>query len=310
MAFALLVACDAPDEEQVRLIVGTAVQDNLTDVRADQKAANEANAKLVKEVAALDASVKGQTAAIDGALAHINKLEARLTRLETNVAASAKAAAKAEADAAVEAAKPVAKVYKVILGDGHTRGSDDAPVTILQYSDYECPHCSRMGPVLDVLKTKYGTDVRFAFKHYPLKFHTHARAAAIAAEAAAEQDKFWEMHNKIFENSSTIDDANLLAWAKGLGLDMKRFKADIADATIAKRVDDMKAEGEALGIAGTPHFYVNGRHVVGGNTREVFEALVDEELPKARALIASGVEAKRVYERTIETGLPRVDSEY
>ena len=294
LAVLVLAACDAPDEEQVKQIVGAAVQDNLADLRDEQKSLKESHAALTTKLEALDASSKGQTAALDGALAKIAKLEERLHALETR-----------PTTAEVAVAAPAHKVYKVVLGKAQTRGPEDAPITIVQYSDYECPHCARMIPTLDALQTKYGDDLRFAFKHFPLSFHTHARAAAIAAEAAAEQDKFWEMHAKLFDNTASIDDANIQTWAKEIGLDMKQFNKDLADADIAQRVDDMKAEGEALGIAGTPDFYVNGRHVIGG----AFEEVIDEELPKARKLIADGVAPARVYERTIETGLPQLEDE-
>jgi predicted DsbA family dithiol-disulfide isomerase len=118
------------------------------------------------------------------------------------------------------------------------------------------------------------------------------------------------MHAKILANASDIDDANLGTWAKEIGLNMGRFKKDIADPAIEARVDGMKADGEALGVVGTPDFYINGRHVEGGNSAERFEEIIDEELPRARALVASGVAPADVYERTIASGRPKVDSGY
>ncbi len=284
-------ACDRPDEDAVKQIVGAAVQDNFAGVREDQ-------AELTAANAALKATIDGQSKALDGMAATIDALQSRVATLEASAAAP-------------PPSKPVAGPrpphYKVELGDAQTRGNDSALVTIVQFSDFQCPHCGRVGTTLDELANKYGDELRFAFVHYPLAFHDRAKPAAIAAEAAAEQDKFWEMHDTLFANHTDLSDANFVVWAKDLGLDVAQFKADLKDSAIEARVTAMRTAGDTLSIRGTPDFYVNGRHVESGNSVEVFSSLIDEELARARELVASGVNPTKVYATTIASGKVRLE---
>jgi protein-disulfide isomerase len=192
--------------------------------------------------------------------------------------------------------------YKVELGDAYVKGPADAKVTIIEWSDFQCPFCSRVTPTIKQLADKYGNDVRIAFKHNALPMHNRAKAAALAAEAAGNQGKFWEMHDLLFANQKELTDENFDKWAGELGLDVAKFKADLADPKTAKKVDDNQKQGTTLGARGTPAFFVNGRYLSGAQPVEAFSALIDEEMKKADALIAKGTSKDSVYAETIKNG--------
>jgi protein-disulfide isomerase len=139
-----------------------------------------------------------------------------------------------------------------------TKGSNQPKYTIVEYADYECPHCRAAQPVVDEL-VKAHPEVKVVYKHFPLSFHPMARAAAIAAEAAGRQGKFWEMHAAIFATQDLLSDDLLKGHAKALGLDVAKFEKDLADPELAKKVDGSRAEGGAFGVEFTPYFFVNGR---------------------------------------------------
>ncbi|MCA9654157.1 MAG: thioredoxin domain-containing protein [Myxococcales bacterium] len=196
--------------------------------------------------------------------------------------------------------------YKVPVGDAHTKGSDEALVTIVEWSDFQCPYCSRVTPTIKQIAEQYGDEVRVAFKHNPLGFHPRAKPAALAAEAAGKQGKFWEMHDKLFENQKDLTDENFVAWAGELGLDVEQFKKDLADPSLAKKVDGQQAQGMTVGARGTPAFFINGRFLSGAQPLENFKKLIDEEKAKAEKLVAAGTPKNKVYEKVIEKGKPKV----
>jgi protein-disulfide isomerase len=158
------------------------------------------------------------------------------------------------------------------------RGTDQAPVTIVEFSDFQCPFCKSAIPVLQELMRQYPGGVRWVFKNYPLDFHPDSLLAHKAALAAGEQGKFWEMHDLIFANQGTIKRDDLLQRASQLGLDMKRFGADLDGNTFQTVIDDDKAEGSRLGVTGTPTFFVNGKRMVGTRPLAEYQALVEAEL--------------------------------
>lgn len=148
---------------------------------------------------------------------------------------------------------------KTIVTNGYqSKGANKPKVTIVEYADFECTHCRAASPVIEEL-VKKRPDVKVVYKHFPLSFHVNARKAAIAAEAAANQGKFWQMHAALFATQDLLSDELILGHAKGLGLDVERFKRDLVDPAVIKRVDDSRAEGAALGIDATPAFFVDGR---------------------------------------------------
>lgn len=132
--------------------------------------------------------------------------------------------------------------------------------------------------------------------------HNRAQAAAQAAEAAGKQGKFWEMHDKIFENMKDLTDENFAKWAGELGINVDQFKKDIEDPEIKKKIADQQKLGTTLGARGTPAFFVNGRYLSGAQPKEAFKALIDEEMKKADALLAKGTPRAKVYEETIKNG--------
>jgi protein-disulfide isomerase len=165
------------------------------------------------------------------------------------------------------------------------RGAADAPVTIVEFSDFQCGFCFRVNPTLAQLLEKYPGKVRLLFKHSPIEGHTAAPLAHRAAFAAQQQGKFWEMHDRIFANQRTMDRETLLAHARALGLDAAKFTADLDGAASKAALDRDQAEAAKVGVDGTPTFFVNGAPLVGAQPLEVFAAAIDKALaakPTAR----------------------------
>ncbi len=150
-------------------------------------------------------------------------------------------------------------VKTISVGDSPAIGPQDAPITVVEFADFECPFCSMVVPILDQVVHDYAPSVRVVFKHFPLTSHKHAELAARAAVAAGNQGKFWEMHHRIFDNQSQLDRPRLETLAKALNLDSKRFNDDIDASETAKRVAKDHAQGSDAGIKGTPAIFINGR---------------------------------------------------
>ena len=144
----------------------------------------------------------------------------------------------------------------------HQRGSPDAPVTLVEYGDYQCPYCGKAYPIIQEVRKRMGKDLLFVFRNFPLsQIHANAEHAAEAAEAAAAQDQFWAMHDRLYERQFALEDDNLLEYAADLGLDVPRFAADMEAGTYRDRVRDDFRGGVRSGVNGTPTFYINGvRH--------------------------------------------------
>jgi protein-disulfide isomerase len=141
----------------------------------------------------------------------------------------------------------------------HIRGRADAPITLVEYGDYECPDCGSAGPFVRGLRRRLGDRLRFVFRNFPrIEIHPHAQPAAEAAEAAAAQGKFWEMHDLLFEHQQALEDADLLRYAAQLGLDVKRFERDLAEHVFAPRVHEDIRGGLQSGVDRTPTFFLDG----------------------------------------------------
>jgi protein-disulfide isomerase len=141
----------------------------------------------------------------------------------------------------------------------HAAGPEGAPVTLVEYGDYECPYCGMAYPIVKRAQQKLGSRLRFVFRNFPLaESHPHARLAAQAAEAAAAQGRFWEMHDLLFEHQDALEAKDLVSYAKSLGLDTAQFARDLEAGTYAKRVRDDFRSGVRSGVNGTPTFFVNG----------------------------------------------------
>jgi protein-disulfide isomerase len=165
-----------------------------------------------------------------------------------------------------------------VAKDDPSRGPADAPVTIVEYSDFQCPFCSRVVPTLDELQKKYPGKVRLVFKDFPLPSHAEAPKASEAAHCAGEQGKYWEMHDKMFGNQQALKVADLKASAGSLGLDQGKFDQCLDSGKYKAKVEAAVAEGQKMGVQSTPTLYMNGRVISGAQPLEVFEAMLKEEL--------------------------------
>lgn len=168
----------------------------------------------------------------------------------------------------------------VEIGDSYVKGPKDAKVTIVEFSDFQCPFCKRGKETMDQLLKMYPNDVKLVFKNLPLDFHPQAKPASKAALAAGKQGKFWEMHDALFENQRELGDALYEKKAKELGLNVEQFKKDMASPAVDKQVEVEKAQAEKLGIRGTPGFFVNGVAVRGAYPVEHFKKIIDRWLAK------------------------------
>ena len=149
----------------------------------------------------------------------------------------------------------------------HTQGNPDAPVTLVEYGDYECPYCGRAYPLIKRIQRVMGDKLRFVFRNFPMNtLHEHAGVAAQAAEAAGGQGKFWEMHDLLYEHQDDLAGADLVNYALKLGLEVYRFEADLSGEVYAKRVRDDFRGGVRSGVNGTPTFFINGVRFDGEKT--------------------------------------------
>ncbi len=139
-------------------------------------------------------------------------------------------------------------------------GAENAKITLVEYGDYQCPHCGRAYPIVKHIQRKLGTNLRFVFRNFPLaEMHPNATHAAIAAEAAAAQGKFWEMHDIIFENQENLDDASLIQYASQVGMDVTAFEKDFEKDIYQQKVEADFGSGMKSGVNGTPSFFINGK---------------------------------------------------
>ena len=146
----------------------------------------------------------------------------------------------------------------------HVAGSPDAPITLVEYGDFECPFCGMAHPIVKEVRRKLGHRLRFVYRHFPLKqSHPHAQHAAESAESAGAQGRFWEMHQVLFENQHALDDAALVRYAKSVGADPAQVQRDLEAGTYEKRVRDDFRQGVKSGVNGTPTFFVNGERYDG-----------------------------------------------
>lgn len=193
-------------------------------------------------------------------------------------------------------------VYKVPLGKSAVKGSAQALITIVEFSDFQCPFCSRVNPTMKKIEETYGKDVRIIFKQNPLPFHKDAGPAAQLALEARDQGKFWPMHDKLFENQRALSEADLLKYAKEVGLNVAKAKAALKSKKHQAEVDADQKLARSLGASGTPAFFINGRNLRGAQPFPAFKKVIDEELAKAKKLVAAGTPAAKVYEKAIEKG--------
>ncbi len=189
---------------------------------------------------------------------------------------------KAQADRAKQEEQSLEDQFKnpikVDVGSAPTKGPQDAKITVVEFSDFECPFCSRGAATVEEILKAYPKDVKVAFKNLPLPFHKNAKPAALAALAAGKQGKFWEMHDKLFANQKGLGEELYVSTAKELGLNVDKFKKDMADPALSKQVDDDAKEAGKIGISGTPGFVVNGVLVKGAYPLSHFQTIIDRQL--------------------------------
>ena len=189
--------------------------------------------------------------------------------------------------AKLKAAEPV-KIMLVeprvkVESEGHpSTGGKDAPVTIVEFSDFQCPFCRAAENSLKAVKDRYGDKVRLVYLDFPLGMHAHAMDAARAGRCAGEQGKFWQFHDIMFADQSKLTPADLKADAKTLGLDTKAFDACFDSNKYDAEIHKDMSQGTTLGVTATPTFYINGRQVLGAQPADRFDEVIDEELAQQK----------------------------
>jgi protein-disulfide isomerase len=162
----------------------------------------------------------------------------------------------------------------------HARGLAEAPVTLVEYGDYECPYCGQAYPIIKNIQKDLGDKLRFVFRNFPIsQVHPHAQQAAEAAEAAGAQNKFWEMHDQLYEHQQELSNSDLKHHASALGLDIARFEDEMSNHIHAGRVRDDFMSGIRSGVNGTPTFYINGSRYDDSWDEETLLASIRQEIP-------------------------------
>lgn len=165
----------------------------------------------------------------------------------------------------------------VAIGNSPVEGKADAPITIIVFSDYECPFCKKAEPTIAEVRKLYGDKIRYAFRNYPLPFHANAKPAAEAALCANAQGKFWPYHDKVMA-AADLTEANLQQIATAVGVDRKKFDECMKAGTFKAQVEKDLADGQAAGVNGTPAFFINGQLLDGAQPVGKFKEIIDEEL--------------------------------
>jgi protein-disulfide isomerase len=221
-------------------------------------------------------------------------IEARLGSLENRLDQVANRAAPAAAPRGPDPNR----VYSVKTEGAPVRGAMAAPVSIVEFSDFQCPFCGKVGPTLEQVRKTYGDKVRIVWKHHPLDFHKDAPFAHMAAIAAQQQGKFWELHDKLFADPSKIKPDNVKQYARDVGVDMKRFEEDLLKPETKARLDADLAEAKTLGVSGTPAFFINGRFLSGAKPFEEFAEAINAELKRLNIAIPPGADKPAAADAT------------
>jgi len=165
------------------------------------------------------------------------------------------------------------------IDDDPYLGSKDAKVTIIEFSDFECPACKRAEPVVKQVTSYYGDKILFVYRDFPIyQLHPFAQKAAEASECAFEQDKYWEMHDKLFDNQDALDVSSLKRYAREIGLDGAQFDSCLDSSKYQSEVEKDANDGVKAGVQGTPTFFINGKQYTGGRSLEEFRKIIDKEL--------------------------------
>lgn len=182
--------------------------------------------------------------------------------------------------AKVRVTLPVVRVK--VAATGPSKGPADAPITIVEFADYQCPYCAKGAATLEKVRQRYADKVRVVFRDFPLGFHDQAVPAAVTARCAGAQGKYWEMHDVLFANVSQLDADSRRGYAKGLGLDLAKYDACVADPTHAAAVTADQAAGAAVGVGGTPAYFINGVSLEGAQPESAFVDLIEQALSESQ----------------------------
>ena len=170
----------------------------------------------------------------------------------------------------------MSKLKPPVNSKDHYEGSENAPIELVEYGDYQCPNCGHAYPIIKSIQKKLGNKLKFVFRNFPLaEAHPDATHAAIAAETASSQNKFWEMHDIIFENQERLDDTHLVRYAEKIGLDIKQFETDFEKPEFAEKVENDFESGIHSGVNGTPSFFINGQKYNGDWDEKPFLAYLE-----------------------------------
>jgi protein-disulfide isomerase len=193
-------------------------------------------------------------------------------------------------------APPPPQARNVEPGDGPAIGGKRPKVTIVEWSDFQCPFCGRVEPTLKQIMDTYKDDVKIVWRNEPLSFHPNAMPAAKAAMAAAKQGKFWQMHDLMFAHQQELSDAKYAEWAMQIGLDFARWQKDKESPEIAAQIQKDNSYGQSVGADGTPSFFVNGKFISGAMPFDTFKSVIDEQIKKADEQLKKGVKHEKLYD--------------
>lgn len=192
------------------------------------------------------------------------------------------------APGAIEEGTPLSEeqINKIVSGGAATRGEEDAPVTIVEFSEYQCPYCGRyVAEAYPQILEEYGDQIYYIFHDYPLSFHQYAQKMAEVARCAGDQDQYWEMHDLIFENQEVWSskqnvETDINSYVSQLGLDKEEFDDCLVSGKYTQTVKNDFELGTEVGVQGTPTFFINGQKIVGAQPFENFKTIIDAELAK------------------------------
>jgi protein-disulfide isomerase len=174
------------------------------------------------------------------------------------------------------------RIYTVKPGNSPWKGAENAPITIVEFTDFQCPFCARVLSTIEQIMRAYPNQIKFYVKNNPLPFHKNAQFAALASLAAAKQGKYWEMHDILFKNYKMLAKEKILGYAKEIGLDMEQFKKSLESKELKDQIEADKLQAIRLNARGTPAFFINGRKLGGARPFSAFKAIIDEELAKLK----------------------------
>ena len=195
--------------------------------------------------------------------------------------------------------------FQVEVGDAPRRGPADAPITMVMFSDFECPFCAKALDLVEELEAAYPGQIRFAYKAFPIDRHPYAMLAALVAHSAQDQDKFWAFHDLLF-SGQRLDEAVIIRYAEKAGLNLDAVDADLASLRFGAALRRDLRQGKRLDVRSTPTIFINGRRLVGAQELRAFREVIDEELHLAKGWRKEGVAKKDIYAHATELAYSKI----